>query len=237
MKPNSSSNQKSSASQYYSDADGKAFIRTFLKILYVLGILAGLYFCYLNINPYVKIVGDLLKQTDTLGFGQFISKIPIVGGIVRVIGTSSTWIFGVALWGLIQFVEVFRLVIAKDKPLMRTLLNDHDQSDKIRINENDDPVAAAMKTAYNKLPLGILRNMGKYRIAAYLLDLVICFTVYPPCEGGFLKFLLYVASGAFQRLNWANITLTIATLFAVEIILEFLFGVAALIYYYRKSRA
>ncbi|GAP99092.1 hypothetical protein [Leptolyngbya sp. NIES-2104] len=76
----------SRATQYYDDSSGKAFIRTFLKILYVLGCLAALYFAYLNINPYVAVVGKLLGQTDVTGFGRFIGKIPLIGGVARALG-------------------------------------------------------------------------------------------------------------------------------------------------------
>jgi hypothetical protein len=186
----------SSGNQYYSDADSKTWIRVFLKIAYVLGIFAGLYFAYLNINPYVQVVSFLLAQTDVSGFGKLLEMIPILNGIARGIGASSTWIFGVVLWGVIQFVEVFPLIISKDKAMMRTLLEEHDRTYKIQFTAQDDPVAKVLKTAYNKLPLGILRNMGKYRIGAYLVDLMICFTVYPPAEGGFLKFLFYSATQA-----------------------------------------
>ncbi|MBW4419829.1 MAG: hypothetical protein KME13_11440 [Myxacorys californica WJT36-NPBG1] len=229
-------NQPSPGSDYYGHSEGKATIQIFLKGLYVLAICAGLYFAYLNINPYVQIVRGLLAQTDLGGFGQFIARIPLVGAVAGALGESSTWIFGFVLWGLLQAIELFPLVVGKDKALMRTALEAHDTSHKFRVNEKDDPVAASLKVAYNKLPLGILRNMGKFRIAAYIIDLIICFTVYPPCDGGFLKFLLYLSTGAFSRLNWSNIVLSVVTLFAVEIIVELLFGIGALIFYYRKSR-
>jgi hypothetical protein len=232
----STSQTTSRTSQYYDDSSGKAFIRTFLKILYVLGCLAALYFAYLNINPYVAVVGKLLSQTDVTGFGRFIGKIPLIGGVARALGASSQWIFGIVLWGFIQFAQCAPIVLFRDKALLRVMLDEHDRAHRVPITEKDDPVAVGMKSAYNKLPLGILRNLGKIRIAAYILDFVICSIVYPPCEGGFLKFVLYLSTGAFQRLNWTNITLTLCTMFAIEVILRVLLGIGALIYFYRKSR-
>ncbi len=228
---------KTVGDQYYSDADGKAFIRTFLKVLYVLCVLAGLYFAYLNVNPYVIVVRKLLSQTDVEGFGHFIAALPLIGGIAQWVGTSSAWIFGIVLWGAIQSSQCAPIVLQRDKAMLRTMLHEHDQAHRIAITDKDDPVAAAMKTAYNRLPLGLLRNLGKIRIGAYILDYIICSIVYPPCEGGFIKFLFYVMSGSFQKLNWANIALTLATMFAIELMLRLLLGIGELIYYYRKSRA
>ena len=227
---------KTVGNQYYSDTDSKAFIRTFLKVLYVLCILAGLYFALLNINPYVVIVRSLLMQTDIDGFAQLVNAIPFIGGITRGVGASSAWIFGIVLWAFIQFAQCAPIVLFRDKALLRVMLDEHDRAHRVPLTEKDDPVAAGLKTLYNKLPLGLLRNMGKIRIVAYLLDFVICSIVYPPCEGGFLKFLLYIVTGSFSRLNWANITLTIVTMFAIELILRVVLGIGELIYYYRKSR-
>lgn len=232
----SSGTAHSATAENYYDIHQGGSAQTVVKVLYWLCVAAGLWFAYLNILPYATAVKFVLSGTVDSGLMALLDKLPVIGAIVAFIGISVHWIIGFILWLVIQTVEVFPILLKRDRAFMRTVLSEQETSQKLPIRPNDDPTVRALKAWFNRFPMLTVTTARTYALFTYAVDFLICIAIYPPCDGGFSQFFFLLATGQFSNLNWFNISLTVVTLFAVEIIIRFLLWLGQIAYYYRLSR-
>lgn len=223
------------SANYYDTQQGTS-ARTVVKVLYWLCVAAGLWFAYLNVFPYATAVKFVLSSTVDNGLMHLLGKLPVIGALVAFIGISTHWIIGLILWLCIQTVEVFPVVLKRDRAFVRTVLTEQENAPKLPIRETDDPATRALKVWFNKFPMLTVSTARTYSLFVYVIDFLICLAVYPPCDGGFTQFFFLLMTGQFSALNWYNIGLTAVTLFAVEIIIQFLLWLGQIAFYYRLSR-
>jgi len=225
-----------------SSAKGKAknnFLNTntVIKWLYWLSIAAGIWFAYLNIAPYAEIVKRImLAGTDTTLI-RLIASIPLINGIVASVGTAAHWIIGLMLWAIIQTIEVFPLVLQRDRAFMRTLIQHSESHQKFQIKDNDDPALASLKRWYNLFPSLTIRRARNAALFVYTIDFLICITLYPPCEGGFSNFTFILSTGQYGLLDYENIILLLTTLFIVELLIRFIFWLGQIAYFMREAHS
>lgn len=211
--------------------------RKLIKILYWLTILAGLVFAYMNIAPYAQVAKIIIASTADIDLVRLISYIPIVNGIAATIGTAVHWIIGFILWAVIQTVEVFPIVLQRDRAFMKTLINEANSHQRFEVKETDDPALAALKKWYNQFPSLTISRARTAALFVYAIDFLICITVYPPAPGGFGQLVFLLFTGQFTRLDWTNITLLLCTLFVIELIVRFLFYLGQIAYFMKSARA
>ncbi|NEQ27817.1 MAG: hypothetical protein F6K28_54235, partial [Microcoleus sp. SIO2G3] len=94
--------------------------RKIIKILYWVTIICAIWFAYLNIQPYARAI-KLITQTASgdSALIQLIAAIPIINGIAATIGTALHWFVGFFIWLAIQTVEVFPIILRRDRAFMR----------------------------------------------------------------------------------------------------------------------
>ncbi len=210
---------------------------TLVKILYWLTVLAGIWFAYLNINPYAMVSKTVIAETIDLSLLQFISRIPIINGIAAITGSILHWLVGTVLWAIIQTVEVLPIVLRRDRAFMRTLINHSDHSDKFDISEDDEPTLAALKVWYNQFLSLTIARARTAALFVYAIDFCICLLVYPPAPGGFGNFLFLLSTGQYGRLDWQNIIMLLLTLFVIEGIVRLLFWLGQIAYFMKSAHA
>ncbi|HEY9665262.1 MAG TPA: hypothetical protein V6C91_00570 [Coleofasciculaceae cyanobacterium] len=202
-----------------------------LRILYWGLVGCGIYFAYLNIAPYARAVEFLGGRTVSQAFLYLISVIPIVNGIAAIIGRGITWLLGAMLWGVIQIIEVLPLILYNHEGFMQQVISNADSRAKYQIKDTDDPTLAMLKRTYNALPISVVSNLEKLKIATYTVDFLICITVYSPVESGkFSDFFWVLATGQWGKLDYGNLALALITLFAIEIIVSLIIWVGKLSY-------
>lgn len=220
---NSSTGRKSSGQNKTS--------QKWLRILYWGLVLSGIYFAYLNIQPYEQAVRFLSGKVVNQAFIYLVSVIPIVNGIANFIGRGVTWILGTLLWGVIQIIEVLPLILYSHEGFIQHVISNADSRSKYQVKDDDDPTLAMLKRTYNALPISIVSNLERLKIVTYVLDFLICITVYSPVASGrFFDFFWFVGSGQWNKLDYGNLTLALVTLFAIEIILSLIIWVGKLSY-------
>ncbi|MBD2492609.1 hypothetical protein [Aulosira sp. FACHB-615] len=200
-----------------------------LSTLYWALVVAGLWFAYLNIQPYEKIVGLLSGKTLNSAFLQIISIIPIINGIAAIIGKGVTWILGTILWACIQIIEVLPLVLYNNESFVRAAIASADSRSRYQIKDEDDPTLKMLKRVYNSLPTSVISNLEQLKIFTYTIDFLICITVYSPVQSGkFADFFFVLATGQWGKLDWLNLLLAGVTLFAIEVIVSLIIWVGKL---------
>ncbi|MUH00342.1 hypothetical protein F7734_51960 [Scytonema sp. UIC 10036] len=202
-----------------------------LRILYWGLVGCGIYFAYLNITPYARAVEFLGGRTVSQAFLYLISVIPIVNGIAAIVGQGITWLLGAMLWGVIQIIEVLPLILYNHEGFMSQVISNADSRAKYQIKDTDDPTLAMLKRTYNALPISVVSNLEKLKIATYTVDFLICITVYSPVASGkFSDFFWILATGQWGKLDYGNLALALITLFAIEIIVSLIIWVGKLSY-------
>lgn len=207
-----------------------------LKILYWGLVLTGVYFAYLNIQPYEQAVRFLSGKVVNQAFMYLISVIPIINGIAAFLSAGITWILGTLLWGVIQIIEVLPLILYSHEGFMQQVISNVDSRSKYQVKDGDDPTLTMLKRTYNALPISIVSNLERLKIMTYTIDFLICITVYSPVASGkFSDFFWFVATGQWGKLDYGNLALALTTLFAIEIIISLIIWVGKLSYAIKAS--
>lgn len=207
-----------------------------LRLLYWGLVCAGIWFAYLNIQPYEKVVGLLSGRTLNSAFIHIISIIPIVNGIAAIIGKGVTWILGTILWGVIQIIEVLPLVLYNNEKFVQAVISSADSRSRYQVKDGDDPTLKMLKKLYNGLPTSVISNLEILKVFTYTVDFLICITVYSPVASGkFSDFFFVLATGQWGKLDWLNLLLAGVTLFAIEVIVSLIIWVGKLSYAIQES--
>ncbi|MEW6496891.1 MAG: hypothetical protein AB1589_30875 [Cyanobacteriota bacterium] len=202
---------------------------TWLVALYWGLVVSGIWFAYLNIQPYERAIAFLGGKTVNAAFLSLISVIPIINGLAAILAKSITWILGAVLWAVIQIIEVLPLVLYSHEKFMVTMITSADQRAKYAEKENDDPTLKMLKRTYNHLPTSVVSNLEMLKIATYTIDFLICITVYSPVASGrFSDFFFILATGQWGKLDYGNLALALITLFAIEVIISLIIWVGKL---------
>jgi hypothetical protein len=207
------------------------------RFLLWLLIIAGLCVCWLNIQPYGKLSEKVFESTSGgTDIVQMILAIPVIGWLLQKIGIAIHILIGFVFWAIIQLTELFPIVLRRDRRFARTLINEHNSSDKFNISESDEPSIQALKRVYNRFPTLTLQTAVNTALLMYTLDFVICGLTYPPCLGGLGEFFYILATAQFSRIIWRNLILLGIALFALEGIFRGVLWLGEVIYFMRISR-
>lgn len=233
----SSKSGSSSSSGFGGGAKAKKKVPAkWLRILYWLLVVAGVYFAFLNISPYAKAVSFLGSQAIDKAFIQLISVIPIINGLANTLGMGVTWILGFVLWAVVQIIELLPIILFNHEGFMKSIIGQADSRSRYTEKETDDPTLKYMKRFYNAMPTSMIRNLERLRIGVYVLDFLICFTVYSPVASGKIQdFFWIIATGQWDKINYGNLMLAAITLFAVELIVSLIIWVGKLAFAYNES--
>lgn len=178
----------------------RALLNAFVFCLLV----AGLWFICLNITPYVKFVTILSRGVFNFD-SNFISE-------------GMLLIFGICFWAILQFLQLFPILLFSSESTMKSLIASSDTRQKVTIKDGDDPIVVKLKTAYNALPTSIVANLEKLCLVCYLIDILVNSIINSPVRGGLQLLGDVLMYGRFDLINWGNVFLNIQTIFAVELI-------------------
>ncbi len=209
--------------------------KTLLRVFYWLCVAATAWFAYMNIAPYAAVVKIGMMKTTSWGILRAVGMIPIINGIAAIIGASIHFIIGTILWAVIQTMEVLPLVLKRDPAFIKEVVTHSEGYSKYQEKEGDDPVLANLKRYYNAFPTLAIKQAKNLMLFAYTVDLLICITVYPPCNGGIGRLMFILTTGQWQLLNYTNLIFLAVTLFIVEFMLKLLFFIGQISYYMKRA--
>lgn len=205
-----------------------------LRIIYWIVVAVALVCAYANIRPYEIVVNRFLGNTVSTGFIRLIGHIPIINGLAVILGASMSWIIGALFWALLQSVEVFPIILKRDKAFVKTIIHASEQHQKFEVKETDAPTLAALKRWYNLFPTVTISRARNAALFCYVIDFIVVSAIYPPARN-FGTAVFYIMSGQWSRLNWVNILYLLLTLFAVDLLIRFLFWLGEITYFMKQS--
>ena len=214
--------------------DKRGDSKKILKVIYWIAVLVALCCAYANIRPYQIAVGHFFGGALSKALVKVLANMPIINGIALIFGKSITWLVGALVWLLLQSVETFPIILQRDRAFMRTLINASEAHQKFEVKENDDPTLSALKRWYNIFPTVTLARARNAALFCYVIDFLVVSSVYPPAKN-FGTAVFYIMSGQFSRLNWTNIFYLLITLFAVELLIRFLFWLGEIAYFMKNA--
>ncbi|BAY78748.1 hypothetical protein NIES25_52250 [Nostoc linckia NIES-25] len=210
---------------------------TLVNALYWVVVCLVLFFMYLNIQPYaiaIKLItGNGISHSFII---NLILDIQIIGAILGLFIYGFNWIIGFLLWAAIQTIQLFPIVLRRDRRFMQSVISECDSHSKYQIKENDDPALKALKRWYNSFPVLTISRARTAGLFAYVVDFLICMIVYPPVKGGFSDLMFIITTGQFNKIDWTNVVMLLLTIYIVEICVKFLFWLAQIKFYFRMSQ-
>ncbi|MBW4668398.1 MAG: hypothetical protein KME60_13470 [Cyanomargarita calcarea GSE-NOS-MK-12-04C] len=178
--------------------------RALLNVFIFCLLIAGLWFVCLNVSPYIKFV-TILSQ----GVFKFDSNLASL---------SILLIFGTCFWAILQFLQLFPILLFSSEKFMKSLITKSDTRQKVNIRDGDEAVVVKMKTVYNALPVSFVANLEKLCVVSYLIDFMVNSIINSPIKGGIEMIGDMLLYGRFELINWGNVFLNLQTIFAVEFI-------------------
>ena len=76
-----------------------------IDYVYFLLLLLGIYFAFLNIIPYERVIAALSSTAQDSLWTNVFSNIPIIKDIGNFIGKTIIWTMGASMWVVIQLFE------------------------------------------------------------------------------------------------------------------------------------
>ncbi|ALF56570.1 hypothetical protein ACX27_26840 [Nostoc piscinale CENA21] len=191
-----------------------------------------IYFCYLNISPYVQVVGILTPNgVPVLGFLQ---RLPLLGWLFGLFSLGFNVFVGTLLWLVLQSIQIFPIVLRRDRVFMRAVISEADSHSKYAIRDSDDPTLRMLKRWYNTFPTLTVSRARFAALCAYAVDFVICLVAFPPVAGD--KFLFTLMAGQLNRINWGNVVSLLLTIYVVELGVRLLFWLSQVRFYLRLTK-
>lgn len=206
-------------------------VRTARQLLYWLAIAVAVVIAFWNMMPYTRAAFYALIEV----FGVQGAD-PLNMFANRALGMISL-VMGAIIWALIQTAEVYPVLLRHDRKLMRLMALEAESAEQLEVRDTDDPALARLKDWYNQFPLLSLRSANRASLFAYIVDLAICLSVYPPVDGGFGKLLFILFTGQWGLISWANVALIVVMLFCFETMVRAVLFLGMQYYWIRRAHS
>jgi len=168
-------------------------------------------FCYLNIRSYGDAVRLLFESNKVSIIPDFVINMPIFEYLIQKFSDLMIWILGAMLFALLKSLELLPSLMLSNRKVLR-LVNE------ARVKHEDLPVLVRvlikLKKVSTRLPYDLVLHFRNAATFASIADLILCFMVYRPIDGGVQQALLIIYIGAYQLIDWQNVIMLLFTLFA-----------------------
>lgn len=206
-------------------------------VLVLVFVLSGV-LMVLNLQPYLEISRKLLDIITTVPLLGFLSILPVVGGLISLVSRIIADVFGVALWGIIQLVEILPQWMRGDLTVLNSLIRGIEAIAPHAVKSGDSETVAELKEEYNRAPRKWLKRAGTLAIIAYCVDFLLCALRFPPYRGGFTAFWedIQIGVSSLDSVDWGNLGSMLATMFGFELTLLFACWMAQGLTYFSRRK-
>ena len=171
---------------------------------------------WLNIQPYIGMMTQLLGNQGRHPLVLFILGLPVIGWVLGLVRTVFLSILGILVWGLFQVMELMPSVMNSNSGIKKMIFGLSRQQ-HFTVNASDPPLLRQMKVRYNRKPQTWMRKAVLAASIAYLADLLFCLFYYPPIQGGMQNLTTFLLAPSADQIDVNNLALALVTLFSVEI--------------------
>lgn len=207
----------------------KSGVKTFRSLIYWLAVCVAAIIAGANTIPYCKVVSlALIDIFDLQGLAGFFGN--------RALALISIPV-GILLWGFIQSAEVYPIILKHDRKLMRLIALEAESAEQLEVRDNDAPALVALKNWYNQFPMLSIRTANRAALLAYVVDTLICLSIYPPVDGGFYRLVFVIFTGQWGLINWGSVGLILIMLFCFELMVRFVLFLGLQFYYLKRAHS
>lgn len=175
---------------------------------------------FANIKPYINIVTWLGSGLGDAPITNWLSQFPPFEWALSRGGMGIAFIAGFLLWGLLQGLQMIPKIILNDPESLLVLMAWVYQFKSIAHKQTDSPLLSKLKQRFNNIPLEWIERLQQTRAISYVVDAVLCFSYYPPINGGYDRLGVFLVSPSIADLNLYNIAAAVLTMFGIEILYE-----------------
>lgn len=175
-------------------------------------------FAFANIKPYIDIVGYLGSFFLSLPFMPLLLRLPLIGWFLTTCGGLLQFVFGTALWAILQIFELLPSVMLNNPTFLIAVISAYRGFSKLAKESGDNRVIRKLKDRYNSLPTAWLETANHYKAVAYVADALLCLAFYPPIKGGWDNVGLFLIAPSMADIDWINALLALSSLFLVEVL-------------------
>jgi hypothetical protein len=172
----------------------------------------------LNIKPYINICMWIGTGLGDVPLIKNLATFPLLTGLLSNGGMGIATITGFLLWGLLQGLEMLPEIILDDPEALLVLMSWVYQFKKITHKDSDSALLSKLKYRFNNLPLEWIESMQQSRAIAYVIDGLLCFSLYPPIIGGYDRLGVFLTAPSFRDVDLYNVVAAIATMFGLEVL-------------------
>jgi len=193
-----------------------------IMITLLMWIITGLigWAIFTNIKPYEILATRFLIGVSYESLGNFLTSIPFLGGIFKLIWSLLGLGMGTLLWAFFQILELLPLALFGHSAFLDNSIA-RAGGKKYNTTENDHWEVKVAKSVGNSLSTEVLRFLILLGIAVYVVDFLLCLYIFPPVKEGTIADLFKVLyTGQFNKLDWGNIFTALVTVTAVELLFK-----------------
>jgi hypothetical protein len=178
-------------------------------------------FIFANIKPYEILATKFFAGIQYSFITDVLFNIPILGGILRLIGSLFNVGIGFLFWAFIQALELLPVALFGHGAFLDNTIA-RSAGKRYAAGEKDPWEVKAAKYVGNSLNTETLRFLILLGIAVYVMDFFFCLMIFPPVKGGgdVGVFLRILQTGQYSRIDWGNILRALTTVFAVEFLFK-----------------
>ncbi|MGI2907687.1 hypothetical protein [Tolypothrix sp. VBCCA 56010] len=203
----------------YAKPKGKKKFTIITLLMWIITALIG-WAIFTNIKPYEVLATRFLIGVSYQSLGNFLTSIPFLGGIFKLIWSLLGLGMGTLLWAFFQILELLPLALFGHSAFLDNSIA-RAGGKKYNTLENDHWEVKVAKTVGNSLSTEVLRFLILLGIAVYVVDFFLCLYIFPPVKGGTIADLFKVLyTGQFGKLDWGNIFVALITVTAVELLFK-----------------
>ena len=176
------------------------------------------YLMLLNSQPWLKFGAMSADAIAYIPFLGMLIKIPFLGGWIQLAAANLGAIFGLATWGVIQFLECLPMAFDRDR-VYQSLIKKH-QGREYDTDKEKNAGVKKIKEMFNALPLDDLEALENYRKWAYVAEGLACFVMYCPYQGGLPGLMSDAPAWDADLILWDKLAMIPVSMFGFELLFK-----------------
>jgi hypothetical protein len=172
----------------------------------------------LNCQPWLKFAEYTAPLMTKVPFLEALVRIPFLGGWIEFLASNAVAVAGIVAWGVIQFLQI--LPMAYDRETIYSSLIKNWQGRQFNTDTEKNEGLRKLKEAYNSLATEDVEALNKYRMWAYIAELIATLWLYMPYQEGFTGLVDDFPALDVDSILWGNVLMIPITMFGFEILFK-----------------
>jgi hypothetical protein len=172
----------------------------------------------LNAQPWLKFGEMSSSAIAYIPALNLLIQIPFLGGWIQFFAANLGAVFGIAVWGVLQFLEILPMAFDKEKVLGGLI--EKWKSTQYDSEKEKNAALKKLKEQFNKIPLDDIEALENYRKWAYIIEGIGCFILYCPYQGGLSALISDCPAWDADLILWDKLAMIPISMFGFELLVK-----------------